>query len=212
MATTLSKVFFPPAVNPYTHVIDILYVFLIGMLVRPIGNIIMGLFADQIGRKRLMILSLVFTGAGTVFIGILPTYSSIGVWATVSFIALRIFVNFFAGIEYINSATYLIESSERNTRGFYASWTALGISGGYLLASFVALIVSSFIAKGIIPEWSWRFVFLFSLVGIIFGFWLRYSIPESLVFIMNNTATHPSKKWQIFKLQTGRRISGRRKA
>ena len=199
MATTLSKVFFPPAVNPYTHVIDILYVFLIGMLVRPIGNIIMGSFADQIGRKRLMILSLVFTGAGTVFIGILPTYSSIGVWATVSFIALRIFVNFFAGIEYINSTTYLIESSERNTRGFYASWTALGISGGYLLASFVALIVSSFIAKGIIPEWSWRFVFLFSLVGIIFGFWLRYSIPESLVFIMNNTATHPSKKWQIFK-------------
>ena len=199
MATTLSKVFFPPAANPYTHVIDVLYVFLIGLLVRPIGNIIMGSFADQIGRKKLMIISLVFTGLGTIFIGLLPTYASIGVWSTILFIALRIFINFFAGIEYINSATYLIESSASNTRGFYASWTALGISGGYLLASLVALIVTSLIAKGTIPEWSWRFIFLFSLFGIIFGVWLRYSIPESLTFIMNNAATRPTKKWDIFK-------------
>lgn len=199
MATTLSKVFFPAAQNPYAHVIDVLYIYLAGLLVRPIGNIIMGSFADQMGRKKLMVISLIFTGLGTICIGILPAYASIGVWSTVFFIALRIFVNFFAGIEYINSATYLIESSEKNTRGFYTSWTALGISGGYLLASFVALIVFSLIAKGIIPDWSWRFVFLFSLVGVIFGIWLRYSIPESLIFIMNNTATLPSNKRQILK-------------
>jgi MHS family proline/betaine transporter-like MFS transporter len=90
MATTLSKVFFPPAATPYAHVIDVLYIFLIGLLVRPIGNIIMGSFADQIGRKKLMIASLVFTGLGTIFIGLLPTYASIGVWSTACFIALRI--------------------------------------------------------------------------------------------------------------------------
>lgn len=199
MATTLSKFFFPPAINPYTHVIDVLYIFLVGLLVRPIGNIIMGSFADQIGRKKMMIISLTFTGLGTAFIGILPTYASIGVWSTAFFIALRIFINFFAGIEYINSATYLIESSESNSRGFYTSWTALGISGGYLLASLVSLTVSSLITKGIVPEWSWRFIFLFSLVGIIFGVWLRYSIPESLTFIMNNSTTRSTKKWNIFK-------------
>jgi len=199
MATTLSKVFFPPSVNPYTHVIDVLYVYIIGLLVRPIGNIIMGSFADQIGRKKLMITSLIFTGLGTVLIGILPTYESIGVWSTIFFISLRIFINFFAGIEYVNSATYLIESSEKNTRGFYASWTALGISGGYLLASLTTLIVYSLIKQNFIPAWSWRFVFFFSLFGIIFGTWIRYSIPESLMFIMNNSAIKPTKKLSILK-------------
>src|SRR3990167_3716109 len=199
MATTLSKVFFPPTANPNAHVIDILYIFLFGLLVRPIGNIIMGLFADQIGRKKLMIISLIFTGLGTAFIGLLPTYYDIGIWSTILFIALRIFQNFFAGIEYINSATYLIENSEKRTRGFYGSWTAVGISGGYLLASLVTLTISNFITKGIIPEWGWRFIFLFSLIGMAFGFWLRYSIPESLTFIMNNVSTQPTKKLHILK-------------
>jgi MFS transporter, MHS family, proline/betaine transporter len=197
MATTLSRVFFPPAENPYAHVIDVLYVFLIGLLVRPLGNIIMGLFADQIGRKKLMVISLTLTGVGTVLIGLLPSYYYIGIWATVLFILLRIFQNFFAGIEYINSASYLIESSGEKTRGYYGSWTAIGISGGYLLASLVALIISHLIAKNIIPEWSWRFIFLFSLVGIAFGIWIRNSIPESLVFIMNNVNTEPTRKWHI---------------
>lgn len=199
MATTLSNVFFPPASNPYTHVIDVLYVFLIGLLVRPLGNIIMGLFADQIGRKKLMIVSLIFTGLGTAFIGLLPSYYYIGTWAIILFILLRIFQNFFAGIEYINSATYLIECSDEKTRGYYGSWAAIGISGGYLLASLIVLIISHLITIQLLPEWSWRFIFLFSLVGVIFGIWLRYSIPESLSFIMNNTTTKSSKKMYLFK-------------
>lgn len=199
MATTLSSVFFPPSTEPYAHVVDILYIFLIGYLVRPIGNIIMGMYADQIGRKRLMTLSLTFTGIGTILIGFLPSYYYIGISSTTLFILLRIFQNFFAGIEYINSATYLIESSMVKTRGYYGSWTAIGISGGYLLASFVVLIVTHLITAGIIPEWSWRFVFIFSFVGIIFGAWMRYSIPESLAFILNNVSDKPTKKWDILK-------------
>ncbi len=199
MATTLSKNFFPPSADPYAHVINILYVFLIGLLVRPIGNIIMGSFADQVGRKKLMVISLVFTGFGTILIGVLPSYYYIGIWSTVLFIFLRIFQNFFAGIEYINSATYLIESSKKNNRGFYGSWTAIGISGGYLLASVVALTVTHFIAKGILPDWSWRVAFLFSITGIVFGFWIRSSIPESMSFILNNSATQKTKKSYILK-------------
>lgn len=197
MATTLSGAFFPPSANPYAHVVNVLYVFLIGLLVRPIGNIIMGMFADQIGRKKIMIISLIFTGLGTIFIGILPTYSSIGVWSTVLFIMLRIFQNFFAGIEYINSATYLIESSNKNTRGYYASWTAIGISGGYLLASIVALVVSTLISKSLIPDWCWRFVFLFSFFGVLFGLWIRRAIPESLTFILNSVNFEADKKRDI---------------
>jgi len=199
MATTLSKVFFPPASSPYAHVVDVFYIFLIGLLVRPIGNIIMGLFADQFGRKKLMVFSLIFTGTGTALIGLLPAYDYIGVWATVLFIFLRIFQNFFAGIEYINSATYLIENSDKETHGFFCSWTAIGISGGYLLASLVVLIISYLIMKNIIPEWGWRFVFLFSLIGISFGTWVRSSIPESLTFIINNSSSKLTKKWPILK-------------
>jgi MHS family proline/betaine transporter-like MFS transporter len=175
MATTLSNVFFPPSETPYAHVIDVLYVFLIGLLVRPIGNIIMGSLADQLGRKKIMVFSLAFTGLSTAFIGLLPPYYYIGIGSTILFILLRIVQNFFAGIEYINSATYLIENSHKETYGYYGSWTAIGISGGYLLASLVVLIISFLINKSIIPEWSWRFSFLFSLVGMVFGVWIRNS-------------------------------------
>ncbi len=199
MATTLSKAFFPPAATPYAQVVNVLYVFLIGLLVRPIGNIIMGTFADQIGRKKLMTISLIFTGLGTILIGFLPTYSSIGGWATILFIILRILQNFFAGIEYINSATYLIESSNSTNKGYYASWTAIGISGGYLLASIVALAITTLIDRNIIPEWSWRFIFLFSISGVVFGFYIRKAIPESLSFIMNNSTERIVKKRDIFK-------------
>jgi MHS family proline/betaine transporter-like MFS transporter len=197
MASILGEAFFPPSTTPYAHIINILYVFLIGLLVRPIGNIIMGTFADQIGRKKLMIISLIFTGLGTICIGLLPTYSSIGVWSTILFVMLRVFQNFFAGIEYINSATYLIESSDKNTRGYYASWTAIGISGGYLLASIVALIVTTLISKQLIPSWSWRLVFIFSIFGVAFGLWLRRAIPESLAFILNSANSETNKRRDI---------------
>lgn len=196
-ATTLSKTFFPPTDDPQTHIIHILYVYILGLLVRPLGNIIMSSFADQIGRKKLMVVSLTFTGFGTILIGLLPSYEYIGMWSTTLFLLLRILQNFFAGIEYINSATYLIESSNKTTRGYYGSWTAIGISGGYLLASLVTLITFYLISKEIIPEWSWRFIFLFSFVGIIFGIWLRHSIPESLVFITNKMSAQPATKWHI---------------
>ena len=109
MATTLSQIFFPPSSNPYAHIIDILYIFFISLLMRPIGNIIMALFADQIGRKKLMFVSLTFTGICSILIGLLPSYQSIGTWSTILFILIRVSMNFFAGIEYVNSATYLIK-------------------------------------------------------------------------------------------------------
>lgn len=197
MATTLSKAFFPPSVAPNTNIINILYIFLISLLVRPIGNIIMGIFADKYGRKKLMMISLIFTGIGTILIGLLPTYSHIGIWSTVLFIILRIFQNFFAGIEYINSATYLRESSGENTYGYYTSWTAVGICGGYLLASIISLTVSTLIEYDVLPDWSWRLVFLFSIFGIVFGFWLRKTIPESLTFILNHSNTEKMNKYDI---------------
>ena len=169
LATTLSKTFFPPSTNSYTHIAGILYIYFAGLLMRPIGNIIMGLFADQLGRKKLMITSLTFTGIGSVFIGILPGYSYIGLWATGLFIFLRIFQAFFAGIEYINSATYLIETSNKNNRGFFGSWAAIGISGGYLVASFISLIILFLIDHHIIPNWGWRLAFFFSSIGTAFS-------------------------------------------
>ncbi len=199
LATQITHAFFPPSSTPYANIINILYIFLVGLLFRAFGNIVMGTFADQIGRKKLMVISLIFTGIGTLLIGILPTYSSIGILSTILFIGLRIIQNFFTGIEYINSATYLIESSDPKNKGYYASWTAIGISGGYLLASIVSLIVTTLIDNKLIPEWSWRFVFLFSIFGIIFGLYLRKSIPESLSFIMHNRPNQVAKKSGLLK-------------
>lgn len=199
MAPTLAKVFFPPASDPSINIINILYVFFLSLLMRPVGNIIMALFADQLGRKKVMFMSLTFTGICSVIIGVLPGYETLGILATIIFILIRVGMNFFAGIEYVNSATYLIENSHKKTSGFFTSWSAMGISGGYLLASFVSFLISYLIIENILPKWGWRLVFLFSLIGIIFGIWIRYSIPESIEFIMNNTDTCYAKKKDILK-------------
>jgi len=199
MATTLGNVFFPPSSNSCTLIINILCLFFVSLLMRPIGNIIMALFADQLGRKRLMFFSLTSTGICSIMIGFLPGYQSIGIVSTIMFIFFRIAMNFFVGIEYVNSVTYLLENSDKQSRGFFGSWGAIGISGGYLAASIVAFSVSYLLTKHIIPDWGWRFVFLFSIIGVPFGIWIRYSIPESLEFMVNNASTIPIKKSLIFK-------------
>lgn len=197
MATSLGTAFFPPAANSNTNILNILYVYLLSVLVRPVGNIVLGIFADTLGRKKIMIFSLVFTGIGTIGIGVLPSYSLIGTWSTALFIIFRLCQNFFTGIEYVNSATYLIECSGEKTRGYYASWTAIGICGGYLLASFISLGIFTLISHNILPGWSWRFVFLFSIFGVIYGFWIRKTIPESLTFILNHANTEKNNNLDV---------------
>lgn len=194
----IAEIFFPP-MSSLSKLFYIFNVFLVGYLSRPIGSLLISLYADQIGRKRTLIFSIFIVGIGTATIGLIPSYSSIGILSTLLFLIFRIIQNVSIGGEYITSIAYLIEHSDNNKRGFYGSWVAVGFNCGTLLASLFAFLTIYLITIGAIPSWSWRIIFFSSIIGMFLGIWMRLSLPESIGFILENSSTIQNTKSLILK-------------
>jgi len=195
-AKNISGAFFPPSDK------NIFYTFLIfcaGYLAKPVGGLLIGLSADQAGRKRSLTFSILLTGICTALIGILPSWHTAGILSLYLFLTLRILQNISVGGEYISSISYLVESAERTKRGFYGSWISVGFNGGTLLASLSAWIILSIMEAH--PEFSeaWRVVFLLALTGTGLGYWIRRSLPESIGFILENQGSVQKKSHIIRK-------------
>jgi MHS family proline/betaine transporter-like MFS transporter len=198
LATYISKSFFAPA-SQKSGLLYIFTIFLIGYLSRPLGSLLIGAYSDQVGRKKVLIYSILFTGFFTALIGLIPSYATIGFASTVLFISLRILQNMFIGGEYISSISYLIESADNGKRGYYGSWVSVGLNSGTLLASLAVYFIIKEINIGNIPEWSWRIVFVCSIIGTLLGLWIRSSLPESLGYILNNSSPMTRKRLDIVK-------------
>lgn len=196
LAPFISKAFFPPS-SQSTSLLNIFSIFLIGYIARPFGSLLIGTYSDQAGRKKILVYSILFTGLFTALIGLIPTYGSIGLTATCSFIALRVMQNMFVGGEYISSISYLIESADNGKRGYYGSWVSVGLNGGTLLASLSVYYAISWINNKTIPDWGWRLVFFVSIIGTMLGLWIRSSLPESLGFILSNSNQSKTKRLEI---------------
>lgn len=174
-------------------------IFFIGYLSRPIGGLLIGLYADQIGRKAALIFSIVMVGVCTAIIGIIPSYHTIGITATILFSFFRILQNISVGGEYISSIAYLIENAEQKERGFYGSWVSVGFNMGSLFASIMVFILTYHIEKNILPSWSWRIIFILAILGTGIGFWIRRSLPESLEYIFEQYDGVTQKKTDILR-------------
>lgn len=174
-------------------------IFFVGYISRPIGSLLLGLYADQIGRKKVQIYSIICVGISTASIGLIPGYQRIGILSTILFSLFRISQNIAVGGEYISSISYLIESANQKRKGFYGSWVSVGFNLGSLVASFCVVFLLYLVEKNIIPESGWRAIFLFALFGSTAGFWIRKSLPESKEFILENTSTEFLKKNIILK-------------
>ena len=181
----LSNEFLPPQ----SQLSDIFFLFLITYILRPIGGIVGGILADQLGRKRVLTLSIFIMGICTSIIGILPSYNNIGVIAVFLLLFVRLMQMFSMGSEYISSIALLIESCDKKSRGYFGSWVAFGFNAGVLVASLAGSLVLHLIDKQILPSWGWRLVFILSLITALMGVWVRYSLPESLEFILANART-----------------------
>lgn len=178
----LSKEFLPP----HSNLSDIFFLFLITYILRPLGSLLGGMLADQTGRKRVLTLSILMMGVCTALIGILPSYSQIGVVSVYLLLLIRLIQVFSVGSEYISSVSLLIESCEKNKKGYCGSWAAFGINAGMLIASLTGALVLFLIDMHILPPWGWRFAFILAFMTMVFGFWIRRSIPESQEFISNH--------------------------
>src|ERR1700681_83825 len=154
----LNKLFFPN----FDAVVGTLLAyttFFVGFISRPIGGIIFGHFGDRIGRKTVLILTLIIMGTATFLIGLLPTYSSIGIWAPILLLLLRIFQGIGIGGEWGGAVLMAVEHSPAGRRGFYGSWPQIGVPAGLLLSAG-AVYLLSYLPDADFLAWGWRIAFL----------------------------------------------------
>lgn len=185
-ATVFGPLFFPTE-DRIIGTILALGTFATGFLMRPIGGAVIGHYGDRLGRKNMLIFTLVTMGIATALIGALPTYEQVGFWAPVGLILLRLVQGFAAGGEFGGAALMAIEHAPAHRRGFYGSWTVLGVSAGALLAT------GAFALLGRLPQedflaWGWRIPFLASVVLLVVGSFIRFAIAESPEFLRAKSA------------------------
>lgn len=155
----------------------------LSFLFRPLGAFLAGHYGDKIGRRAVLVITLVAMGLSTSLIGLLPTYESIGIWAPILLLLLRIIQGLSAGGEWGGAVLMAVEHAPTHKRGRFGSFPQIGVPLGLLLASGMFALMSGVIAPGdAFLEWGWRIPFLFSIVLLFLGHWLRKSVEESPVF------------------------------
>lgn len=190
----LSAEFLPPN----SKLSDIFFLFFITYILRPIGGLLGGMLADQAGRKKVLTLSILLMGFGTASIGILPSYERIGVLAVFLLLFIRTIQVVAVTNEYISSISLLIESCDKNKKGYFGSWAAFGVNAGMLISSLTGTLILYLIDQQILPQWGWRLAFIFAFVTMLLGFWIRSSIPESMEFVANTARSHERSLSHIF--------------
>jgi len=177
LAPVLASSFFPSS-NRIAALSGVYAGFAIGFAMRPIGAAVLGRLGDRVGRRSVLLVSVVLMGISTVAMGLLPTYSLIGIWAPVLMIVTRLFQGFSVGGEFVGSVTYLVESSAPHRRGFAGSIANWGATAGLLLAAGVAAISTKRIESPHASAWAWRMPFLLGGALTAAAYCVRSALPE----------------------------------
>ncbi|MFB9902697.1 MFS transporter [Allokutzneria oryzae] len=181
-ALVFNKLFFPDS-DPLVGTLLAFVTYAIGFLARPLGGLVFGHFGDRLGRKKLLVASLLMMGVATFAMGLLPTYATIGAAAPVLLTLLRLVQGFAVGGEWGGAVLIVSEHGSDRHRGFWASWPQAGVPGGNLLASGAMAILSATQSDADFLSWGWRVPFLLSGVLVLIGLWVRLSVAESPVFV-----------------------------
>jgi metabolite-proton symporter len=179
-ALAFPKLFFPTS-SPYAGTLESFATFFVGFAARPLGAWIFGHFGDRIGRKSTLIVTLLLMGIATFLIGVMPTYSTIGVWAAVLLIVLRICQGVGVGGEWGGSVLMSMEWHRGNRRGFIASWPQAGVPIGLAL-SIGAVRLASGVTGDNFTTSGWRYPFLASALLILVGLFIRLRVLETPLF------------------------------
>lgn len=180
-ALIFNKLYFP-TFDPMVGTLLAFATYALGFVARPVGGLVFGHYGDRIGRKTMLYLTLLLMGTATAIIGVLPTYETLGVWAAILLIACRLIQGFGLGGEWGGAVLMAVEHAPENRRGFYGSWPQLGAPLGLVLGTLVFSIFSALMSDAQFLSWGWRLPFLFSIVLVIVGLWIRMTIAESPEF------------------------------
>lgn len=179
-ALIFARLFFP-TFDPLTGTLAAFGTFAVGFAARPIGGIVCGHFGDRIGRRSMLVITLLIMGIATFLIGLLPTYHQVGIWAPILLVLLRIAQGFGLGGQWGGAVLMAVEHSPRGKRGFYGSWPQIGLPVGLLLSTLVFRQISK-LPEADLLAWGWRVAFLVSIVLVGVGLYIRLSVSEPPVF------------------------------
>jgi MFS family permease len=181
-AVIFPKAFFPQDLPTMVLLIISFSTLAVGFLARPLGGIVFGHFGDRIGRKRTLVVALMMMGVATTLIGLLPTYSSIGIAAPLMLVALRFVQGFAIGGQWGGAMLLVTESAPANERGWYGAYAQAGAPIGVILANLAFIGVSSSMSDEAFMDWGWRLPFIASIVLIGISMYIQLKIEDTEAF------------------------------
>ena len=181
LATVLSTKFFPTD-NPTAAFLNTLATFAAGFVVRPFGALVFGRLGDLIGRKYTFMVTLMLMGGATFAIGLIPSYATIGAWAPILVLTLRLLQGLALGGEYGGAATYVAEHAPPERRGFFTSWIQTTATLGLVISLAVIMLTRASLSKEAFDDYGWRIPFLVSIVMVLVSLLIRKNMEESPMF------------------------------
>jgi MFS transporter, MHS family, shikimate and dehydroshikimate transport protein len=180
-ALVFGDLFFPEA-EPLVGTLLAFSTYAVGFAARPIGGVVFGHYGDRIGRKSMLVLSLLIMGIATFLIGVLPTFASIGIVAPMLLVVLRFAQGIGVGGEWGGAVLMSVEHAPKGRRGFFGSWPQMGVPAGLLISTGVFALVQAITSEAAFMSWGWRVPFLASAILVVVGLIIRLKIMESPAF------------------------------
>ncbi len=199
-ALVFNRLFFP-TFDPLMGTLAAFGTYAVGFFARPVGGIVIGHYGDKIGRKSMLVLTLVVMGVATFLIGLLPTYEQIGPWAAVGLVLLRVAQGFGVGGEWGGAVLMAVEHAPPGTRGYYGSWPQIGVPAGLVISTAVFAVFSRLPEEQFL-SWGWRVPFLLSALLVIVGLMIRVRILETPAFTKVKEASREAHQPIIEVLKT----------
>ena len=192
MAATIGPLFFPSA-DATASLLAILAVFGSAFLMRPIGGIVLGRLGDRIGRRGILLVTVIGMGIATAAIGLLPVAATAGLVAPTLLLCIRLIQGFFAGGEVTGAAAYVAESAPAGKRGFYGAFTPVGVAVGGALAAATCGLTSALLSPEQMQQWGWRIPFLLAIPMVLVSTAIRRKVEESAAFKEFQAHNEPTK-------------------
>lgn len=191
-ALVFNRLFFP-TLDPLAGTLSAYGTFAVGFVARPLGGAVFGHYGDRLGRKKMLVWSLLIMGIATALIGLMPTYDQIGIWSPVLLVVLRFVQGIGVGGEWGGAVLLAVEHSGGARRGFHGSWPQMGVPGGLLLSTAVFAALSSELPERAFLAWGWRIPFLLSVLLVGVGLFIRLRILETPSFAKLKEARRESR-------------------
>ena len=181
-ALVFPALFFPADIDPVAGVLASFSTAAVGFFARPVGGVLFGHFGDRLGRKRTLVIALLLMGIATTLVGLLPTYSTIGIWAAVALFILRICQGLAVGGQWGGAMLLATEYAPPDKRGFYGSFAQVGVPVGLVLGNAFFLILTAVMSPEAFEVWGWRIPFLASIVLIGLAMYIQLRLEDTPAF------------------------------